>query len=121
MEPPISFEADVVRDEQAKILKAIQPMTPEEVLTRTVRGQYGEGVDGDEQDAGLPRRSPMCRPTRAPKPSSRMKLFIDNWRWADVPVLSAHRQAAAEARDRDRRSSSSARRSCCSARPRSRS
>src|SRR4249919_4188151 len=38
MEPPISFEADAVRDEQAKILRAIQPMTEEEVLRRTVRG-----------------------------------------------------------------------------------
>ena len=44
MEPPISFEADAVRDEQAKILRAIQPMTAEEVLRRTVRGQYGEGM-----------------------------------------------------------------------------
>jgi glucose-6-phosphate 1-dehydrogenase len=44
MEPPISFEADAVRDEQAKILRAVQPMTPEEVLTRTVRGQYAEGI-----------------------------------------------------------------------------
>src|SRR6202021_2754606 len=40
MEPPVSFDADVVRDEQAKILKALSPMTDEEVLTRTVRGQY---------------------------------------------------------------------------------
>ena len=44
MEPPVSFDADVVRDEQAKILKALTPMTDEEVLTRTVRGQYGEGM-----------------------------------------------------------------------------
>jgi glucose-6-phosphate 1-dehydrogenase len=44
MEPPISFEADAVRDEQTKVLRALQPMTPEEVLQRTVRGQYGEGV-----------------------------------------------------------------------------
>src|SRR5204863_9073692 len=43
MEPPISFEANAVRDEQAKILHAIQPFTPEDVLRRTVRGQYGEG------------------------------------------------------------------------------
>ena len=38
MEPPISFEADAVRDEQTKILRAMQPLTPEEVLSRTVRG-----------------------------------------------------------------------------------
>ena len=47
MEPPVSFDADVVRDEQAKILKAFPPMTDEDVLTRTVRGQYGEGMEGD--------------------------------------------------------------------------
>jgi len=48
MEPPISFEADAVRDEQAKVLRAIQPMQSEEVLTRSVRGQYGDGkVDGE--------------------------------------------------------------------------
>ncbi|MBV9341178.1 MAG: glucose-6-phosphate dehydrogenase, partial [Acidobacteria bacterium] len=44
MEPPVSFEANAVRDEQAKVLHAIQPLSSEEVLTRTVRGQYGPGV-----------------------------------------------------------------------------
>jgi glucose-6-phosphate 1-dehydrogenase len=44
MEPPNSFAANVVRDEQAKILSAIQSFTPEDVLTRTVRGQYGDGT-----------------------------------------------------------------------------
>ena len=44
MEPPISFEADAVRDKQAEILHAIQMPTPEEVLQNMVRGQYGEGV-----------------------------------------------------------------------------
>ena len=62
MEPPISFRADAVRDEQAKILHAIQPMSSEDVLTRTVRGQYGEGVVGGRartrlsQRAGVPPR-----------------------------------------------------------------
>ena len=43
MEPPVSFEADAVRDEQAKILAAIQPFSPEDALHKTARGQYGEG------------------------------------------------------------------------------
>src|SRR5438132_6288262 len=52
MEPPISFHADAVRDEQAKILNAIQPLAPEDVLTRAVRGQYGEGfIDGQHVPA----------------------------------------------------------------------
>ncbi|NJM53996.1 MAG: glucose-6-phosphate dehydrogenase, partial [Blastocatellia bacterium] len=48
MEPPVSFEADAVRDEQAKILQAIQPFTEEEVLRKVVRGQYDAGVIGDK-------------------------------------------------------------------------
>jgi len=84
MEPPISFEADAVRDEQAKILRAIQPLSSEEVLTRIVRGQYGEGtVDGA--------RVPGYRgEARVPDGSDTetyvaLKLYIDNWRWAGVP------------------------------------
>jgi glucose-6-phosphate 1-dehydrogenase len=84
MEPPPSFRANAVRDEQAKILHAIQPMTAEEVLHRTVRGQYGEGtIDGQ--------RVPGYRTEEKVPPDSRtetfvaMKLMIDNWRWADVP------------------------------------
>src|SRR5580693_8195636 len=84
MEPPVSFRADSVRDEQAKILHAIQPMSSEDVLTRTVRGQYGEGVVSGE-------RVPAYRAESGVPPNSKtetfvaMKLLIDNWRWADVP------------------------------------
>ena len=84
MEPPISFQADAVRDEQAKILHAIQPLSAEEVLRRTVRGQYGEGVVDNQ-------RVPAYRSEDGVPPDSRtetfvaMKLLIDNWRWADVP------------------------------------
>jgi len=84
MEPPISFDADVVRDEQAKILKAIPPPNDEEVLIRTVRGQYGEGVqDGVKVPAY--RSEPMVAPDSRTETFVAMKLFIDNWRWADVP------------------------------------
>ena len=84
MEPPISFEANAVRDEQAKILHAIQPFSSEDVLSKTVRGQYGEGiVDGE--------RVPAYRSEEGVPPDSRtetfvaMRLLIDNWRWASVP------------------------------------
>jgi glucose-6-phosphate 1-dehydrogenase len=84
METPVSFDADVVRDEQAKILKALSPMTDEEVLTRTVRGQYGEGVvKGQKLNAY--RNEPMVAPDSRTETFVAMKLFIDNWRWADVP------------------------------------
>jgi glucose-6-phosphate 1-dehydrogenase len=84
MEPPISFAADAVRDESSKILHAIPPMTPEDVLRRTVRGQYGEAVDGDHGVLGY-RSEPAVKPESATETFVAMKLTIDNWRWADVP------------------------------------
>jgi glucose-6-phosphate 1-dehydrogenase len=84
MEPPISFEANAVRDEQAKILHAIQPFSDEDVLSKTVRGQYGEGTMDNE-------RVPAYRSEEGVPPDSRtetfvaMRLMIDNWRWAGVP------------------------------------
>jgi glucose-6-phosphate 1-dehydrogenase len=85
MEPPISFEADAVRDEQAKILHAIQPMGPEEVLTRTVRGQYGEGSSPGGERMPAYRSEPGVPPTSNTETFVALKLSIDNWRWADVP------------------------------------
>jgi glucose-6-phosphate 1-dehydrogenase len=84
MEPPISFDANAVRDEQAKILHAIQPMSDEEVLTRTVRGQYGEGIIGEEHVPGYRAESDVPPDSRT-ETFVAMKLLIDNWRWADVP------------------------------------
>ena len=84
MEPPISFRADAVRDEQAKILHAIQPLTSEEVLTRTVRGQYGPGVEDSRRVPGY-RSEPDVPGDSRTETFVAMKLAIDNWRWADVP------------------------------------
>jgi glucose-6-phosphate 1-dehydrogenase len=84
MEPPVSFDADVVRDEQTKVLKGIQPMTPEEVLTRAVRGQYGEGANGEGRMVAY-RSEPQVAPDSRMETYVAMKLFIDNWRWSDVP------------------------------------
>jgi glucose-6-phosphate 1-dehydrogenase len=85
MEPPISFRANAVRDEQAKILHAIQPMSGEEVLQRTVRGQYGEGLVGGQRAPAYRSEDKVPRDSRT-ETFVAMKLQIDNWRWADVPV-----------------------------------
>ena len=84
MEPPVSFRADAVRDEQAKILHAIQPLSSEEVLTRTVRGQYGPGAEDGHRVPGY-REEPDVPPDSRTETFVAMKLAIDNWRWADVP------------------------------------
>jgi glucose-6-phosphate 1-dehydrogenase len=84
MEPPISFRANDVRDEQAKILHAIQPLTSEEVLSRTVRGQYGPGPVEGTQVPGY-RSESSVPPDSRTETFVAVKLQIDNWRWAGVP------------------------------------
>ena len=84
MEPPVSFDANAVRDEQAKVLHAIQPLSSEEVLTRSVRGQYGPGIESGQRVPGY-RTEPDVPPDSRTETFVAMKLAIDNWRWADVP------------------------------------
>ena len=84
MEPPVSFDADAVRDEQAKLLHSLQRPKPEEVLTLAVRGQYGKGqLDGKPVPAY--RDEPNVGPDSNTETFVALKLVIDNWRWADVP------------------------------------
>ncbi len=84
MEPPISFEADAVRDEQSKVLRAIRPMAPEDVLSNTVRGQYGAGGISGRQLANY-RSEPGVDPNSHTETYVAMKLGIDSWRWNGVP------------------------------------
>ena len=84
MEPPVSFAADSVRDEQEKILRAIQPLRPEEILTRTVRGQYGAGQTNGQSTVAY-RSEPRVTPGSTTETYVALKLLIDNWRWSDVP------------------------------------
>ena len=84
MEPPISFDASAVHDEQTKILRAIQPLNPERVLDHAVRGQYGDGViDGKHVPAY--RHEPKVAPDSNTETFVALSLNIDNWRWAGVP------------------------------------
>src|SRR5216683_2529940 len=84
MEPPISFDADAVRDEQTKILHAIQRPSAEEAANRAVRGQYDAGeIDG--QRVAAYRSEPNVAPDSNTETFIALKLLIDNWRWADVP------------------------------------
>ena len=84
MEPPVSFDADSVRDEQAKILQAIQPFTPEDALHNAVRGQYESGtIDGNQVPAY--RSEEKVATSSNTETYAALKFSIDNWRWADVP------------------------------------
>jgi glucose-6-phosphate 1-dehydrogenase len=84
MEPPTSFHADAIRDEQAKVLHTVPMLMPEDVLTCAVRGQYGEGViDGKLVPAY--RSEPLVEPDSNTETFVALKLSLDNWRWAGVP------------------------------------
>jgi len=84
MEPPSLFEATSVRDEKSKVMRAIRPLPPERLNEAAVRGQYVEGWAGDQR---LPayRAEPKVQPQSFTETFAALKLYIDNWRWADVP------------------------------------
>jgi glucose-6-phosphate 1-dehydrogenase len=84
MEPPASFQPDAVRDEQTKVLRAVQPFSPEEVLSCTVRGQYDEGIIGGQRVPAY-RAEPFVAPNSNSETFVALKLFVDNWRWSEVP------------------------------------
>ncbi|MSP56608.1 MAG: glucose-6-phosphate dehydrogenase [Myxococcales bacterium] len=86
MEPPVSFAADAVRNEKAKLLDAVRIMTPEQVRTNTVRGQYGPGRGTDGAPLAGYRQEPNVSPTSGTETFAAIKLNIDNWRWDGVPV-----------------------------------
>ena len=84
MECPVSFHADAVRNEQAKVLHAVQRLDSEDLLERCVRGQYGEGFIAGEKVPGY-RTEPGVSPDSRTETFVALKLNIDNWRWAGVP------------------------------------
>jgi glucose-6-phosphate 1-dehydrogenase len=84
METPVSFHADAVRNEQAKVLHSLQPLDSEDVLQRSVRGQYGDGMIGEEKVPRY-RSEPGVAPESRTETFVALKLNIDNWRWAGVP------------------------------------
>lgn len=84
MEPPVSMEAESLRDEKVKVLKSIRPIPREAVHGHAFRAQYGKGNIGGErvnsylQEDGIPANS-------ITETYAAMKLYIDNWRWRGVP------------------------------------
>ncbi len=84
MEPPVSLEAESIRDEKVKLLKSIRALTPVDVARQVVRGQYFAGVMDGQPQPGY-RQEPKVRPDSNVETYVAMKLLIDNWRWSGVP------------------------------------
>ncbi len=85
MEPPTNFDANAVRDEKTKVLRAIKPLDPDEVVERTFRGQYGSGTIFGKPVIGY-RQEERVNPESMTETYLAVKLFVDNWRWAGVPI-----------------------------------
>lgn len=84
MEPPVAFEADAVRDEKLKVLRAIRPFTTRDVAEYTVRAQYDSGLIDGTMVPGFLDEPDIASDSRTDTYVA-LRLLIDNWRWAGVP------------------------------------
>ena len=97
MEPPTEFSAASVRDRKMDALLAVQPILGGDGRTAGRPRAIPRRLGGRQRSAGLPRGAGRRRRTRGPKPSSRLRLKLDSWRWAGVPFYLRTGKAAAEA------------------------
>lgn len=84
MEPPVSMEAEALRDEKVKVLKSIRPIPKEAVHAQAFRGQYAQGsINGVKVNSYLQEQDiPADSVTET---YAALKLYVDNWRWRGVP------------------------------------
>ncbi len=84
MEPPVSLEAEAIRNEKVKLLQSIRPLSPADVAKQVVRGQYFAGVLDGKPQTGY-RQETKVKPDSNVETYAALKLFVDNWRWSGVP------------------------------------
>ena len=97
MEPPVSMDADDLRDEKVKVLKSVRPIHPEAVAAHAYRAQYSGGqIDGATVPGYLD--EPGVDPNSVTETYAALKLYVDNWRWRDVPFYLRTGKRMAEAR-----------------------
>lgn len=85
MEPPASDDANALRDEKLKVLRALRPITNGDVSKFTVRGQYRGVTSETASVAGYQDELPEDKKGSHTETFVAMKAEIDNWRWAGVP------------------------------------
>lgn len=84
MEPPVAFEADAIRDEKVKVLRAVRAIDGEDVARQTVRAQYEAGTVDGERVPGYCEIEGVAADSQTPTYAA-MKWYVDNWRWQGVP------------------------------------
>ena len=84
MEPPVVYDADDIRGKKVDVLRALRPITRDAVHEFAARGQYGEGwIHGTQMPSY--RSEPDVDPRSNTETYAALKLYVDNWRWHDVP------------------------------------
>lgn len=84
MEPPVNMDGDSIRNEKLKVLKALRPITLDNVDKKTVRGQYSAGFIKGRPVPGYHEETDG-NPHSNTESFVAIKVHIDNWRWAGVP------------------------------------
>ena len=84
MEPPVSFQADEVRNRKVDVLLAMRKFDPEDIQKNTVRGQYSKGWLEGKEVPGY-REENGVNPESNTETFAAIKFFVDNWRWHGVP------------------------------------
>jgi glucose-6-phosphate 1-dehydrogenase len=84
MEPPATFEADALRDEKVKVIRAVTDLTPDQVRTDVVRGQYGPGWVNAKPVRAY-REEPEVDPQSETETYIAARLTVDDWRWSGIP------------------------------------
>jgi glucose-6-phosphate 1-dehydrogenase len=85
MEPPVTFDAGPVHDEKNKVMHAIRPIDPRKIDEVALRGQYAAGFVGGKPVPGY-RQEKGVAPDSRTETYSALRLTVDNWRWAGVPI-----------------------------------
>ncbi|MBX7145017.1 MAG: glucose-6-phosphate dehydrogenase [Oligoflexia bacterium] len=86
IEPPYSLsDADAIRDEKVKVLRAIRRLKPEDVARQTVRAQYTKGFVNGESAIGYMEEKGIAA-TSQTETFAALRLEVDNWRWSGVPI-----------------------------------
>jgi glucose-6-phosphate 1-dehydrogenase len=86
MEPPVTLDAEAIRDEKVKVLKSIRLLSPGDVAKQVVRGQYFAGMLDGQLRPGY-RQEPKVKSDSDVETYVALKLFLDNWRWSGVPFF----------------------------------
>jgi len=84
MEPPSIFDSESIRNESVKVLQSLRPIKPTEIAENVVRGQYIETLVDDQIQKGY-RQEKDVAPNSRTETFVALKVFIDNWRWNDIP------------------------------------